>query len=153
MTRFNRHDLYYLAFACQLIAIGGAAFKALTGRTAFNGVLYYPFAVVAAFMFLVPPLLIFQRWMRDDFSEMLWQRTAGTVLKALIVLPLPIMIAVAVMLGTGEWRPPVTNNLIADSPLLEGVLVGFIRSILSLWLLTPVLFTFAFQWHRWRASR
>lgn len=138
---------------CQLIVIAAALFKQVTGRSAVDGVLGWPFLVIFIVAVILPTLLIFQRWMRDDFSELLWQRTAGTVLKALVILPFPILITVTVAITLGD---PITLAVDGDrglTPQVEGMMVGFVRSVAALWLVAPILFVFAFQWHRWRAFR
>lgn len=156
MTRPNRFALYYrlidASFACHLILLAAAFFKAITGTSAVDGVLRYPFAAVFLFAIIVPPVLIFQRWMRDDFSEMLWQKTAGTVLKALVLLPFPVMIAVimAFVSGNATANPTNSSNLSAEA---GAALSGFSFTMIVVWFVGPLLFTLAFQWHRWRASR
>lgn len=156
MNRFNRYAFYYrmmdVNFACYLIMIAVAVFKRVSGTSAVDGLLRYPFSAVVLIVIIVPPLLIFQRWMRDDFSEMLWQRTAGTVLKALVVLPVPVMVTVIVAFASGNATANPKNSL--DLPVEAGAaLGGFGFTMIMLWLIGPALFTFAFQWHRWRASR
>ncbi|NJM50919.1 MAG: hypothetical protein HC843_08600 [Sphingomonadales bacterium] len=41
-------------------------------------------------------------------------------------------------------------ELESDMTAKEASLKGLITGIVSLWILTPMFFTFAFQWHRWR---
>ncbi len=156
----RRYTLYYrlidASFVCQLLMVAAALFKAIAGVSAVRGILYYPFAVVAVIALLLPPILIFQRWMRDDFSEQLWQRTAGTVLKALILLPLPLMVAISsVVLAQAEIAGQNFGraNALNLETLIQGQVTGFIYAMLALWFITPLVFVFAFQWHRWRASR
>ena len=157
MARLNRHALYYRLIDASFLSYGaliaGALSKAITGVSAFHGLLYYPFMTIFTFALVVTPLLIFQRWMRDDFSEVLWQRSAGTVLKGLIILPLPIMIAVAVAFVTGHSSFTLKNSISGLERESAAALLGFGQTMVYLWMLTPVLFVFAFQWHRWRASR
>ena len=157
MPRLGRYQLFFrlmdAAMLCQLIVIAAALFKQVTGRSAVDGVLGWPFLVIFIVAVILPTLLIFQRWMRDDFSELLWQRTAGTVLKALVILPFPILITVTVAITLGD---PITLAVDGDrglTPQVEGMMVGFVRSVAALWLVAPILFVFAFQWHRWRAFR
>lgn len=157
MARIDRYQLYFrlmdAAMLCQSLVIAAALFKQVTGRSAVDGVLGWPFFVVFLIALLLPTLLIFQRWMRDDFSELLWQRTAGTVLKALVILPMPILIAVMVAIALGDPIPLAVDGDSGLTPQVEGMMVGFVRSVATLWLVTPVLFVFGFKWHSWRASR
>jgi hypothetical protein len=156
----NRHNLYYrlmdIALGAVSLMIAAAVFKQIMGYSAVGGVLRYPFAVVFVLGTVLPALLIFQRWMRDDFSEMLWQRAAGTVLKALIILPLPAMVIVATAFALGNPGPAieVTDSSSAGfSTTHNATLTGAMRTLVTLWLFTPAIFTLSFQWHRWRASR
>ncbi len=159
MTRLTRHELYYrlidVAFVCQIGLIAARIYKWTTGQSGVEGILYYPFGVVAFVGFVLPPLLIFQRWMRDDFSEMLWQRTAGTVLKALVIVPIPLMfiVVVSVALGFDPGESYPVPEMADLPPVLAATMLGFIRSMATLWATASFLFVFAFQWHRWRASR
>jgi hypothetical protein len=163
MLQVNRHDLYYrlidVGFICQLCLVMAVAYKGYTGVSATGGLLYYPFAVIMPIGFLLPPVLVFQRWMRDDFSEMLWQRAAGTVLKAVVVLPIPVMFVTAVgigarvSLGLDAASDYTAKRTMGLPTALEGQLMGHIMSMTALWLIASLLFTFAFQWHRWRAGR
>jgi hypothetical protein len=163
MNRINRYTLYYrlidVCFVCQLLIITAFVYKKWDGQSGVNGVLDYPFEVVKIFGLLIPTLLVFQRWMRDDFSEALWQRTAGTVLKAVVILPIPVMFIVAVAIGTrvSVGLDPATDYTTRRSmglpAALEGQLYGYITSMVTLWIVGTLLFIFAFQWHRWRASR
>lgn len=150
MIRIDRHRLFYrlidVAFAIQLLVIGtelvGAAglLEVEFGRYIWFG------AVIAAFGLIIPALLIFLRSMRDEFTEMLWQKTAGTVLKALIILPIPVMIAV----GLATLDPPGSGMMRVDADRVA--FEGMLNAAVYLWMVTPVVFTFAFQWHRWRSS-
>jgi hypothetical protein len=163
MKTINRYTLYYrlidITFACQLLIIAAFVYTRLTGESGVRGILDYPFDVVKILGLLLPTLLVFQRWMRDDFSEAIWQRTAGTVLKAMVVLPIPVMFFVTVAIGTrvslgldpaSDYTGRRSMGLPAE---LEGQLYGYITSMVSLWVIGTMLFIFAFQWHRWRASR
>jgi SNF family Na+-dependent transporter len=157
MAKMTRYSLYYrlmdIAFVASLITLISFAFKATTGIGLFGYVPFKASTVLVPLAVLLPSLLIFQRWMRDDFSEMLWQKSAGTVLKLLVVLPIPIIFIFVFVVAADGIAPPSSTDPLSDDPLLEGMLNGVVRSIVILWLITPMLFSLAFQWHRWRASR
>jgi hypothetical protein len=98
---------------------------------------------------LIPTILIFMRWMRDDFSEALWQKTAGSMLKLLVVLLMPAATILAYLAGENEAAQ------LATSATREAHAMDFQRAYDALilqWLLIPFAFTLCFQWHRWRAS-
>jgi hypothetical protein len=165
MAKMTRYSLYYrlmdVSFGAGLIALASFSFRAITGEGIWGYVdlPFRPSDILIPTAVLLPSLLIFQRWMRDDFSEILWQKSAGTVLKLLVILPIPLMFVIAVtigsrvMLGLDAATAYTSDSDLGLPPVLEGQLIGFIWSMLTLWLVSPVLFTFAFQWHRWRASR
>jgi hypothetical protein len=155
--KMDRYAAYFrlldAAIVCQLLMIGAAVFKAATGTSMVGGVLRYPFVVVAMIAVILPLLLIFQRWMRDDFSQMLWQRTAGTVMKALALMPIPAILLVAYAAVTMGVGTDVGDDAFGGDPAVTNFIDGAVRSLLLLWLMLPLSFTFAFQWHRWRAGR
>jgi glucan phosphoethanolaminetransferase (alkaline phosphatase superfamily) len=159
MTAMNRHTLYYrlMDFSALglLLSFGVSAAMNVTGRDLVPEMVQPVFTVIGLLSLVIPALLIFQRWMRDDFSEMLWQRTAGTVLKLLITLPIPIAVGWAVWIANQD--PEALNTLAhridPSQPVVFALLQGVIQSAVYLWIATPVLFTAVFQWHRWRASR
>jgi hypothetical protein len=162
MTRVNRHSLYYriidIAFAGQVLMLGALIVKASTGYVVdMPGTLQIPYSAFGLFCILAPPLLIFQRWMRDDFSEMLWQRTAGTVLKLLVILPVPVAIGAGVTFAfSGDTTEVIDRAMRMRNeldPRINAYMQGIVSAAVYLWLTVPVLFTFVFQWHRWRASR
>jgi hypothetical protein len=156
MTRLNRHDLFYrlmdASFVVQLLWLGNSVWRITTERQSWSD----PVKSIAITFFvlsiLIPAILIFCRFMRDDFTEQLWQKTAGSVLKCLVILPVPIAFFVSLALVMGAIHIPVGASL-TGSDRTVGTINGIVRSMVLLWILTPVLFTFAFQWHRWRASR
>jgi hypothetical protein len=159
MARINRHTLYYRLMDFSLIGVllmlADEVVMAAIGRELVPTVLLPVYAIIVISSFLIPALLIFQRWMRDDFSEMLWQRTAGTVLKLLILLPVPIILgwSVWILQVDHDFAKELTAPRADRDPALWAAIRGIIYSFTSLWLATPILFTLTFQWHRWRASR
>lgn len=159
MPRINRHALYYqlidVSFVGQVAIIAVSVVERLIGRQLFPDAIQAPYLVVSFLCLLIPALLVFQRWMRDDFSEMLWQRTAGTVLKLLVALPIPIAVVAGLALiyrGADAFGNALTLDNGRD-PLVNAAVLGVVRALVYLWAATPILFTFAFQWHRWQAGR
>ncbi|UVO53966.1 hypothetical protein [Sphingomonas sp. SUN039] len=156
MARINRHDLYYrlidISFVVQLFCLAQFFVRIVSGRVFLSGAAKSVAVTAFVLSILIPAILIFCRFMRDDFSEQLWQKTAGSVLKCLVILPVPIAFFVSLALATGTIHIP-PGSLLTDSERTTGAINGIIRSMVVLWLLTPALFTFTFQWHRWRASR
>lgn len=151
MTRFRLYFvLLDIALAIQLFAILRKVLQAFDikpfGDLGHHGWLS---ALQAIFALLIPTILIFMRWMRDDFSEALWQKTAGSVLKLLVILLMPAAFALA--WHTGENDAAIS----AISAIGEADAADFQKPYVALivqWVLVPFAFTFCFQWHRWRAS-
>ncbi len=158
MAGMTRYSLYYrlidFCFGVQLFTIAVEIAEVVLDREIdywLGHVLPITLYTVAI---ILPVFLVFARFMRDDFAETLWQKTAGTVLKALMVLPLPLAIAAGVMIAGGHIDVP--NEIFSDDNVNEtdsGAIFGVVLSLIYIWIYTPVLFTLAFQWHRWRASR
>ena len=159
MPRITRHTLYYrlmdVSFLGLLLVVIDTLLRETSRYQLFPAAFDTPFSIAGLTCLIIPALLIFQRWMRDDFSEMLWQRTAGTVLKLLVLLPVPAAIAAGLAMAAGQ-DGNVSEVVALDhalDPLTNAMMYGMVRALVYLWILTPMLFTFAFQWHRWRASR
>lgn len=159
MNRINRHTAYYrlmdICLVGLLLSFVVWIVSEATGRDIVPEQIQPVYAAFGVATLIIPAFLIFQRWMRDDFSEMLWQRTAGTVLKLLIILPLPVAIGWGMWIAMGNTGLAETTMGVGQKvdPLVSAVLQGVVLSMVYLWVATPILFTFAFQWHRWRASR
>lgn len=158
MAQMNRFSLYYrLMDICLIIQIAALSLEIgeiVTGAELAVGA--FGNVVITFFLcaLLLPIFLIFARFMRDDFSEQIWQKTAGTVLKALTVLPPIVAISVGLLIGTGNIDVPAT--MFTGEGLSQaqgGAIFGVVMSLIYIWVYTPMIFTFAFQWHRWRASR
>lgn len=143
MARFNRHRAYFvlldIAFGLQLFMLSTELLDLVDIDVRSFGALFYLLVALAVIGLILPVFLIFARRWRDEFAEQLWQRAAGTTVKALVLLPLP-----ATFLVTYQLRQP---DLAGVSAWEAGV-----RVLVYLWLLAPLAFTFALQWHRWRAS-
>jgi hypothetical protein len=151
MPHLDRFRAYFVlmnaSFFIQLLHVTRKFVEYSTGTDIPLGPIKGVVVALAMFGVFTPAILIFTRFMRDEFAEVLWQRAAGTVLRALILLPIPAIffIALSGQLGNYVLRSNVTS-------LTDASMIGAVRTVATLWLLTPVLFTFAFQWHRWRAS-
>jgi hypothetical protein len=156
MTRINRYMLYYrlinARFVIQLLWLVDSVVKILTGQNYVTGWICSIAVPACVLWIFIPAVLAFCRFMRDDFSEQLWQQAAGSVLKCLIILPVPLAFFISLGVSMGGFSIP-GGSAITGNAQTNGVINGIIRSAVLIWLFTPVLFTFAFQWHRWRASR
>jgi hypothetical protein len=158
MARITRYSLYYrlmdISFVSAAISLCSEIIEYgfnLTLSDEVSDWLFWPIIITGLF---IPAFCVFARFMRDDFAEMLWQKAAGTVLKALIILPVPLAFIVGMMVATGQIDVPESN--FTDPAISEsdgGAALGIILSFTYMWVIAPVVFTFAFQWHRWRASR
>lgn len=158
MAGMTRYSLYYrlmdICLGLQLLTLGIEVGEYALGRNLHDWT--GPGISIALFLIAIvlPVFLVFARFMRDDFAEMLWQKTAGTVLKALMILPVPVAIAAGLMIAGGQIDIP--SEVLSHDEVNEidsGAIFGVVISLMYIWIYTPVLFTLAFQWHRWRASR
>jgi hypothetical protein len=158
MAKMTRYSLYY-----RLMDVGFAAGALLLAlEIAEYGFsmplpepLYTPLGLAMFFVsFVTATFCVFARFMRDDFAELLWQKAAGTVLKALFILPIPLAILIGLLVIQGNIDVPDADfSAPGISQSDGGAVIGIIYSFIYVWVFAPILFTFAFQWHRWRASR
>ena len=143
MSRFDRHLAYFrlldVAFVLQLMMVASEVIEWFGIDVERWGAFFYVLLALGVIGLLIPAALIFLRSWRDEFTEELWQKAAGTTLKALIILPIPVAIAFGILAD----RP---------APEEDTAVLGAIRILAYLWTMAPMAFTFAFQWHRWRAS-
>jgi hypothetical protein len=158
MAKMTRYSLYYrlmdVSFFAAMVLLLMDIVEALLDLTPSESVTLWVGFPLGGLSFLLPSFCVFARFMRDDFAELLWQKAAGTVLKALIILPLPLAFVFGALIVTGQIDMPesdFSNPNISSSD--GGAALGVIFSFIYLWIFTPVIFSLAFQWHRWRASR
>jgi hypothetical protein len=158
MAKMTRYSLYYrlmdVSFAAGVILL--ALEIAEYGFSMPLPEPLYTWLGLSVFFiaFFVPAFCVFARFMRDDFAELLWQKAAGTVLKALIILPLPLAFIIGGLVVTGQIDVPESE--FSDTGISSsdgGAALGVIYSFVYIWVFAPIIFTLAFQWHRWRASR
>ncbi len=154
----GRFRLYFrlmdICFAIQIISIMLEIVQFATGDDFTSGITGQAMAVFQLGSLALPIFLIFARFMRDDFAEQLWQLTAGTVLKAICFLPPIVAIIAGGLIAAGKIVFP--EAVFDDQHVSEfqnGAIMGVIISLIGMWVYTPVVFTLAFQWHRWRATR
>ena len=125
MPRLTRYALYYrLMDICFIIQIVSIVLEVVE-RTANGDAPFGPLStVVMAFQLsavLIPIVLIFFRSMRDDFAEELWQKTAGTVLKALTFLPIIAAVVFGLLIGTGTVDIP--GDIFAEDGISDAQVV------------------------------
>ena len=106
------------------------------------------FAFVAVSI-LLPCFLIFARFMHDEYIHLLWQKASQTVVRGLIILPLPILLIYGAAMGFSGGEIIELDSGISAK---EAGRIGLVTGIVSVWVITPMFFTFAFQWHRWRGA-
>ena len=169
MTGKSRANLYYrlmdICLVLTLLMIINDAvemFLAISTQSwdGSDGHLSTALTLLGLLSFILTVVIIFARSMRDEFAEMLWQKSAGTMLRAMVILPFPAMILVAVFQSALPEFPPIMGRATAEELAKAGYtpegfsqFVGVISTISVFWWLNTTLFVFIFQWHRWRASK
>lgn len=98
--------------------------------------------------FIVVPLLICAKFMRDDYSDTLWRRSASVLVYASVIIPLTIFVTTQIyVVGMGPLSkgPPLirwlTNKVMVD------------MAMLGIWISYMILFVAIFQFLRWRDAR
>lgn len=110
--------------------------------------IYPPVAFFFGFMnFIVPLFLILARFMRDEYAELLWRRTAVVVAYMLALAPWVIVASMwAYYFATGARmrESPFAPLVIPQEP---------VQVIWLCWLVFMLLFVAIFQFLRWRDGR
>ncbi|RNJ62953.1 MAG: hypothetical protein EDM03_00440 [Porphyrobacter sp. IPPAS B-1204] len=109
--------------------------------------------------FILSMTIILATSLRDEFAEALWQKTAGTMLRAMAILPPFAMIVMMILWPLAPELPSPFDSYLAEDALAEEGLkledvtrfLGTIETVGKYWSLTMSVFVFVFQWHRWRA--
>lgn len=109
--------------------------------------------------FILTMVVILASSLRDEFAEALWQKTAGTFLRAMVIFP-----PIAMILIAASWWIIPTDPLMLDLDFSSAELakegltvedvnrfIGVISTIGAFWWMSTTFFVFIYQWHRWRA--
>ena len=156
---FRLIDIAFIVHTINLLSVIATKMGAMNlGK---DGYIYYSYVSWVAGMlslFLII-FLVLARFMRDEYTEQIWQRSAGSFVRALTVLPLLFYILSYVFL------PQITEylggNAIPQSgaPQNTGQTAQYSFFLMAAWVslffatYVPYLFICLFQWHRWKASR
>lgn len=100
--------------------------------------------IVGAITLILPAFLMLARFMRDEFAELCWQKSAATTIKWLFVGPVVLLFALAAARLAGTEMDFVVRLI------REGGAAGAITAFLNL---LVTVFAFSFQFHRWRGGR
>ncbi|MFC4291388.1 hypothetical protein ACFOWX_03055 [Sphingorhabdus arenilitoris] len=146
-----RYRLFYrlidFCFVLNILWILEMIGEAISGSELDYG-LFDPIALaLAVSSLIIPGFLVFARFMHDEYITLLWQKTSQTVVRALIILPLPMLVVYGAAMGiTGGELVELESGTTAKEASHRGLVTG----IVWIWAITPMFVTFAFQWHRWR---
>lgn len=110
--------------------------------------IYLPVSIFFIFMnFIMPWFLILARFMRDEYAELLWRRTAAVAAYALALAPVFVLM--------GFWISYfLTGKRVSESvfaPLVEPT--EAFQVIWFCWLGYMLLFVAIFQFLRWHDAR
>lgn len=109
--------------------------------------------------FILTMVVILASRLRDEFAEAIWQKTAGTFLRAMVILPPVAMILITFSWSIAPEVPSLLDLDLSSAELAkEGLTVedvnrfiGVIFTIGAYWWMSTTFFVFIYQWHRWRA--
>lgn len=109
--------------------------------------------------FVLTMVVILASSLRDEFAEALWQKTSGTFLRAMVILPPVAMILIGFSWSNTPEVPSMLDLDLSSAELAkEGLTVedvnrfiGVIFTIGAYWWMSTTFFVFIYQWHRWRA--
>jgi Na+-driven multidrug efflux pump len=150
-----RYRVFYrlidICFGLQIFFLADEIREAFGGKPLNLGIINIPIATLAVLCVLIPAFLIFAKFMRDEFAETLWKKTSETVVRALILLPIPVVFLLGV--ADGIRGSSLIQVVSKAKTLSDAGLHGVIMAVVLIWFITPIIFTFAFQWHRWRAGK
>ncbi len=107
---------------------------------------YRPVSIImVSANFFLPMFLIAARFMRDEFAEILWQRTATTLMYLLVLAPGIILVWSFVMRMAGGNDYISLFGYLYRQNALDAIVAG--------WIAVMLLFVAIFQLYRWRATR
>jgi hypothetical protein len=150
-----RYRVFYrlidICFGLQIFFLADEIREAFGGKPLQLGLMDLPIGMLAVLCVLIPAFLVFAKFMRDEFAETLWKKTSETVVRALILLPVPLLF----LLGAADGiKGSFMIQIISKAQSLQDAgLNGIIMAVVLIWFITPIIFTFAFQWHRWRSGK
>lgn len=144
MTRPARFRLFFwLLDAATLVTLFSVGRYLYSPHLIFDGRSSNVVAqILGVLAVLLPAILIFARFIRDEFAEQLWQAAAGATLRGLIWVPFALLFFWGVV--DGFSGAPQSN----PSAEIDGTQMLALMLMLQL-----TLFVLSLQWHRWRATR
>jgi hypothetical protein len=154
MTRERRAKIYFRLMDIVLVlsAIGFAEFLLdKVGDIILiqkSSPIYAPVSIFFLTMnFVVPLFLILARFMRDEYAEQLWKRTAVVMSYLLATLPAAIL--------AGAWLAylaPATLRTLPQFMMLFDPAPLYVVTTAT-WMIGMLLFVAVFQFLRWRDAR
>lgn len=131
--RVDRYRLYFILMdVSAAIALIALVQIALDPQALLRGIRPGFWHELVGWGSLLPLFLIFAGFMRDEYAERCWQKAAATTVRAMVLLPVVILLVAA---------------LTAPRPMSG---VGGATILLWGWAMLLAVFVLAFQWHRWR---
>ncbi|KLE35503.1 hypothetical protein AAW00_03500 [Aurantiacibacter luteus] len=97
--------------------------------------------------FIVGPVLVVTRSLRDEYAEQLWKRTVELLVNVLAIAPLVII------LGTWAAYAAIGGEELPDALGFLNLQMNFWTSLVTAWQTFLLLFVGIFQFLRWRDSR
>ncbi len=101
--------------------------------------------IIGLLNFVLPIFLVLARFMRDEYAEILWQRTASLMMYVVTIAPGIIMVWGSLHKAMTGQSSPFLKEYVFDQPARE--------LITTWWMVSALAFVAIFQLLRWRDSR
>ncbi len=162
MQKFDRYRLYYILMNVSLAAIISGIGSELLYNIGIEHHLDGPigalaFFLVGLFSVLLPIFLIVARFMRDQYAEEIWKKTAKHFMYVIALIPLFIQIQGWILFGWIKRLDNSTYQYFYHHPIflpIQWILsTDSFELFMRVWVYSICFFVILFQWHRWRDSR
>jgi hypothetical protein len=154
MTREKRAKLYFrlmdITFVLALIGLSEVLLDEVFRMELIkpSDAMYWPIAVFFRTMnFLLPTFLLLARFMRDEYAELLWQRTTAILTYVVTAIPAILAAGAMVLISIGVDKP------VGIYAYLYATKQSLFNAIIISWMAYMLLFVAIFQFVRWRDSR
>jgi hypothetical protein len=154
MNREKRARLYFrlmdITFVLAVVGFSVFVIEDIIGITLLerSHPVHFPLSIFFSFMnFLMPAFLLVARFMRDEYAELLWQRSIAMMAYVVAIIPAFLMIGAIILEMSGAKKP------VGFYAFLYYEKASIMAVIGVSWMAYMLLFVAIFQFVRWRDSR
>lgn len=162
--KFNRYRLYYFLMN---VALAGVVFGLIDSFIVSNlnistapshPTLDFAYKSLGIIIILLPVFLILAKFMRDDYANQIWSKTATSFLYFFTAFPLLFILPNAIVwIASAIFSSDVSAN-VADLVYNRSPFAAFYDKdaytvVANSWLICVSFFVILFQWHRWRDAQ